>query len=62
LKSGLAGGPQWNWWCSKGPGPEGCCAEAEQGVPKAAWLKSLASGILVRRNILGVHAYESGKR
>jgi len=35
---------------------------AEQGVPKVAWLKSSASGILVRRNILGVHAYASGKR
>lgn len=36
--------------------------EAEQGVPRAAWLKSSASGILVRRNILGVHAYASAKR
>lgn len=60
--SDLSGGPQWNWWCSKGPGPEGCCVEAEQEVLRAAWLKSSASGILVRRNILGVHAYASGKR
>lgn len=36
--------------------------EAEQEVLRAAWLKSSASGILVRRNILGVHAYTSGKR
>lgn len=36
--------------------------EAEQEVLKAVWLKSSASGILVRRNILGVHAYASGKR
>lgn len=33
--------------------------EAEQEVLRAAWLKSSASGILVRRNILGVHAYAS---
>lgn len=36
--------------------------EAEQEVLRAAWLKSSASGILVRRNILGVHAYASGER
>lgn len=36
--------------------------ELKQEVLRAAWLKSSASGILVRRNILGVHAYASARR
>lgn len=62
LKSDLAGDPQWSWGCSKAPGPGGCCAEAEQVAPRVVGPKSLASGIPVRRNILEVQAYVSGKR